>query len=440
MRSTLRVSSIIVLLFGALLYCHPNVDTVTRGPYLQTGTDAAITVRWRTAVKTDSVVRYGHRPDNLTQTVIVHTDNTEHEVRITGLKPLTRYYYSIGNSSKTLAGGNNSYRFTTSPTPGIATPTRVWLIGDSGTADDAAATVYRAYLNYPGSENTNLWIMLGDNAYNYGTDRQYQSAVFNMYPELLRRTPLWPTLGNHDGRSADSDSESGPYYNIFSLPRNAEAGGLASGTEAYYSFDYGNVHFICLDSYETDRTPDGAMMNWLKNDLAATDEKWIIAFWHHPPYSKGSHDSDAEIELIDMRQYALPILESYGVDLVFAGHSHSYERSFLIDSHYGLSGTFNASHLIDKGDGRENGNGAYHKDNHVPHAGAVYTVAGASGKTTGGTLDHPAMFVSLNQLGSVVLDINNDRLDAKYLGTDGIISDYFTVIKGQDSFPATVLN
>ncbi len=78
--------------------------------------------------------------------------------------------------------------------------------------------------------------MLGDNAYKDGTDSEYQQAVFNTYPSLLRQTPVWPTLGNHDGRSADSFFQTGVYYDIFSLPTNAEAGGSISGTEAYYSF------------------------------------------------------------------------------------------------------------------------------------------------------------------------------------------------------------
>ena len=155
---------------------------------------------------------------------------------------------------------------------------------------------------------------------------------------------LWPTLGNHDGRSADSTTESGPYYDIFSLPRNGEAGGVASGTEAYYSFDYGNMHFICLDSNETDRSADGAMMTWLEADLAANDKEWVIAFWHHSPYSKGHYDSDELGRSIDLRQNAVPLLERYGVDLVLTGHSHSYERSYLIDGHYGLSGHLHRRH------------------------------------------------------------------------------------------------
>lgn len=439
MFSTSRLHIIFSFLFFSFYHSLTNAAEITRGPYLQLANDKAITIRWRTNTSTDSVVRYGNNPANLNLSKTVSGRRTEHEVRITNLSPLTKYYYSVGSTTETIAGGNTSYRFTTSPIPGNATSTRIWLIGDSGTANRNSAAVYNAYLNYRGSSDTDLWVMLGDNAYNDGTDREYQAAVFDSYPELLRRTPVWPTLGNHDGRSADSSSESGVYYNIFTLPRNGEAGGLASGTEAYYSFDYGDIHFICLDSYETDRSRNGAMMTWLKNDLAANNQKWTIAFWHHPPYTKGSHNSDTERALIEMRQNALPIIESYGVDLVFSGHSHSYERSYLIDGHYGSSSSFDrSSHLIDGGNGRENGDGAYQKQGQAAHAGAIYTVAGASGKTSGGRLNHPAMYASLNELGSVVLDVSNNRLDAVHLRADGAITDSYTLLKGPDDTPPTI--
>ena len=399
---------------------------------MQSGTSSSVIIKWRTDEATDSVVRYGLDPDSLTLSASDPTSTTEHAVQLTGLSADVKYFYSVGTSAVTLAGGDSDHFVVTAPVPGTAKPTRIWVIGDSGTADRNAEAVRDAFLNFTESRDPDLWIMLGDNAYYDGTDNEYQRAVFNTYWQVLPKTVLWPTLGNHDGYTADSTTESGPYYDIFSLPRNGEAGGVASGTEAYYSFDYGNMHFICLDSYETDHSPDGDMMTWLEADLAANDREWVIAFWHHPPYSKGSADSDEQWRSINLRRNAVPLLERYGVDLVLTGHSHSYERSYLVDGHYGLSDTFTDALKKNSGDGSATGDGAYQKPATVgaPHAGAVYVVAGTAGLIkTGGSLDHPAMPVSFRILGSMVLDVNGNRLDAKFLDSTGNIRDDFTILK-----------
>lgn len=430
-----RFSNLLLLLVFVAGFSQAAAQSVIRGPYLQTGTPTSIIVKWRTDSGTDSVVRYGTVEGNLNQSASLGSAVTDHEVAVGGLAADTKYYYSVGNAAGELAGNDSGHFFVTSPTPGTAKQTRAWVLGDSGTADANARAVRDAFVNYTGAQNPDLVLMLGDNAYQDGTDAEYQAAVFDTYPTFLRNTILWSTLGNHDGHTADSASQTGPYYNIFSLPKNAEAGGIASGTEAYYSFDYGNVHFVCLESYETDRSTSGAMLTWLEADLQANDKPWLIAFWHHPPYSKGSHDSDTDGRMTDMRQNALPILEQHGVDLVLTGHSHSYERSYLIDGHYGASGTFIEAMKLDIGDGNELGDGAYSKTfaADMPHEGAIYAVAGASGKISGGALNHPAMILSISVLGSVVLDFDGGRLDVKYLDSNENIRDDFTILKGPDT-------
>ncbi len=414
-----------------------DAAAVTRGPYLQQSTPSSVVVRWRTNTSTTGRVRYGTDPGNLGAWADSASTGTEHEITVSGLAADTKYYYSVGTSAAPLAGGDTTHFFVTAPAPGTPKPLRLWVLGDSGTANANAAAVRDAYLGYTGSRGTDLLLMLGDNAYPDGTDAQYQAAVFNMYPTVLRNTVLWPTLGNHDGHSADSATQTGPYYDIFTLPTQGEAGGVASGTEAYYSFDHGNVHFIVLESFESSRAASSPMLTWLQQDLAATTQPWVIAFWHHPPYSKGSHDSDVDVEMMEMRQNALPILEAGGVDLVLTGHSHSYERSFLIDGHYGLSSTFTAAMKKDGGDGRVDGAGAYEKPTlgPAPHEGAVYAVAGSSGQIGGGTLNHPAMFVSFNTLGSMVLDVSGNRLDATFIDSAGTRRDHFTLVKGTTGSP-----
>ena len=156
-----------------------------------------------------------------------------------------------------------------------------------------------------------------------------------MYEDILLRSPLWSCPGNHEYLSADMVTKTGPYYDIFTFPINGEIGGLPSGSEAYYSFDYGNIHFISLDSQDEGVNPGDPMYVWLENDLNATNQDWIVVFFHYPPYSKGSHDSDTDPTQITMRENLVPVLEAGGADLILTGHSHSYERSYLINGHYG---------------------------------------------------------------------------------------------------------
>ena len=408
-------------------------ESVVRGPYLQQGTSGSVVVRWRTDVPTASRVQWGVTPEALNHVVEDAALVTEHVVTLTGLRTDRQIHYAVGTAEDVLASDS----FKTPPSAGTARPLRVWVLGDSGTNNEDQFRVRDAFATWTGSRVPDFWMMLGDNAYVDGTDEQYQAAVFDAYPEMLRRSVLWPTLGNHDGHSADSATQSGPYYDVFTLPTAAEAGGVTSGTEAYYSFDWANLHVVVLDSYETDRSPTGAMATWLALDLLDTDRDWIVAVWHHPPYTKGSHDSDVETELVEMRENIVPIPEAHGVDLMLSGHSHAYERSFLIDGHYDVASTFGPQHLKDGGTGRPSETGPYEKPalGPDPHQGVVYAVAGSSGQISGGTLDHPAMVVSLNVLGSLVLDVSGNRLDATFLDDLGAVQDTFTLIKAPATLP-----
>ena len=295
--------------------------TVTRGPYLQMGTATTQVLRWRTDVATDSQVRLGTSPANLVPVAGDTAATTEHAITLTGLAPETVYYYSVGSAAGVLAGGDLNYFFVTPPPPGTADAVRVWVLGDAGTAGPTGfsadqAAVRDAYTTW-NKQYTDLLLMLGDNAYYAGTDAEYQNAVFNMYGGILRQTNVWSTVSNHDtNQSADPNMATTAYFSVFTMPTAGEAGGVASGTRKYYSFDFANIHFVSLDSMTSDRSVNGPMLTWLASDLAANRKPWLIAYWHHAPYTKGSHDSDAEIELTEMRANALPILEAYGVDLV----------------------------------------------------------------------------------------------------------------------------
>ena len=213
----------------------------------------------------------------------------DHSVTLTDLTPDTEYFYVIGSPGNLLLGANDKYSFKTAPIAGTPKSTRIWFVGDSGTGNARARNIRDQYRAYTLDRPADVVMLLGDNAYADGTDEEYQEHQFDIFADLWRNHPIWSTLGNHDAYSADSATQTGVYYQIFDLPKFGEAGGVPSGTEAYYSFDWANIHFVVLDSEDTDNSPGRAMLTWLEQDLASTTQDWIIAAFHHPPYSKGGH-------------------------------------------------------------------------------------------------------------------------------------------------------
>ena len=273
------------------------------------------------------------------------------------------------------------------------------------------------------------YLHLGDMAYEEGLDGEFSANFFDIYTELLRNTVVWPTMGNHEGITSSGVTGTGPYYDSYCVPTRAEAGGTPSGTEAYYSFEIGRTHIICLNSHDLDRSPTGDMALWLKADLEMAHADWLIAFWHHPPYTKGSHDSDREIELIEMRELVMPILESGGVDLVLSGHSHIYERSMLIDGAYATPTTADGV-VLDDGDGDPAGDGAYRKSAALnPNGGTLAVVAGHGESAGRAFAVMPLMRSVVGEVGSVILDIDDDVLTGRMLNSEAVVRDTFQLIK-----------
>ncbi len=396
-----------------------------RAPYLQQGTSDGMTIVWRTVDPADSIVCWGDSPTTLTNRVAGASAVRDHVVRIGGLAAETRYYYAVSDSGAcppTAASNPDAY-FTTSPPPGMPSPFRFWVLGDSGTGGTRQRLVFESMLADVGDERPDLFVHVGDMAYSSGTTAEFDATFFAVYESLLANTPCWPAIGNHEALSSDSSTESGPYYEAYVLPTDGSGGGFPSGTEAYYSFDYANVHFIVLDSAESSRQPAGPMALWLMEDLRTTAQEWLVAFWHHPPYSDGTH-TDSEYELREMRENILPILEAAGVDLVLTGHSHIYERSFLL---HGAYTSTDAVHIVDPGDGRQDGDGPYR----TMGDGTLYVVAGHGGAGIGGNGAHPLMYETVLDHGSCIVDVNGSALTLRNVPWDGEPSerDYVTLVR-----------
>jgi len=418
----------LALIAAIVLTATPALAQVDRGPYLQFGTSDSMMVVWRTASSEPSVVCYGSSMSSLTSRATAGA-GYQHEVPISGLSADTRYFYALSDDACPPPGGGDATQyFHTAPTPGAARPFRFWVVGDSGTGGTNQRNVRDAMLANVGAARPDIYVHVGDMAYSDGTTAEFDQKFYAIYDEIIRNTVCWPAIGNHEAHTSESSSESGPYYDGYVLPTDGSAGGMASGTEAYYSFDYANVHFVALDSADSNRDVGGAMLTWLELDLASTDQDWIIAYWHHPPYTKGSHDSDGEGSLVDMRENANPILEAGGVDLVLGGHSHIYERSYL------LSGAFDTptttAGIIDMSDGRPDGDGAYVKAGD----GTIYVVAGHGGTGVSGAGDHPVMYFSEVENGSNIVDVTANTLTLTNIRYDGVETDQVVLVKGEGLF------
>ncbi|MCP9756688.1 metallophosphoesterase family protein [Lacihabitans sp. CCS-44] len=422
-----------------------NSTYISRGPYLQMGTTNSMQVRYRTNVATSSKINYGTDPSNLNSQVSDNIDKTEHVVDLINLIPNTKYYYNVANSTEVIQSSAQHY-FYTAPTVGTEKKTKVWVTGDCGTGTSTQANVKNAFLNYVGNSYIDLWLLLGDNAYSSGHDYEYQSLFFEPYQNsrTMKQTPIFPAPGNHDYYSSSQASRSGAYFQNFTLPTNGEIGGPPSYNEGYYSYNYANIHFISLDSYGTETaslyrlsdTLNSPQIAWLKADLAANTQKWTIVYWHHPPYTMGSHNSDTELELRYIREKVLPILERNNVDLVLCGHSHNYERTRLIKGHYGLETTFSANtHNQSSSSGRYDGTAdscPYVKSSALPNKGIVYVVSGSAGWVSGiqGSYPHDATVYSNSATGgSIYLEIEGNRLDSKWISENGTVADQFTIMK-----------
>mmetsp|Transcript_13336 Transcript_13336/g.38670 ORF Transcript_13336/g.38670 Transcript_13336/m.38670 type:complete len:612 (+) Transcript_13336:80-1915(+) len=421
-------------------------------PYLQSAGSTRMTVRWRTTGgKGKGVVCFGTSPEEMTSVVKedglrwpkhvarkdVETwdtiDAAEHQIVLDNLDPHTTYYYTVGSeivdearietrSAEALIPPSRYYSFTTFPQPKakLEDPIRVWAIGDSGWGDHKAGRVRDAFSNFTGGD-WDLTLGLGDLAYLRGKDWEYQKRFFNYLAEQNARVPVFTTPGNHDAFTADMKAQTGPYFELFTNPGDGKSGGVASHHKSYYSFDYGPIHFVSVDSHHLGLHDDPTLYEWLEKDLAQAQRgnySWIVAYHHQPPYSKGSHDSDAQYECYKLRQNLVPMFEKYGVDLVLAGHSHSYERSHLLNGHFGPSheAATNPSVIKSRWAKDTEGVDTLLKSECGPNSGTVYIVTGGGAIRGGGSLDHPAMAFSHKNRGSSLLEFDDNELRIWLLG------------------------
>ena len=285
----------------------PVSINLTKGPYLQSVTPDSIIVVWETNLPGDSVVEYG-----LTDAYGLEAMNaystTHHAVTIEGLSPYTTYHYRVLTNGSPLSE-DSTFKTAADTAQGVFS---FAVYGDDRTNHTAHQSVVDRALTLAPDFILNTGDLVED-----GRVIEQWDTFFDIEQELLRIAPFFPSLGNHERNSSN-------YFDLFHLPNN----------ERYYSFDYGNAHITALqvDGYE-DYGVGSAQYNWFVNDLVSTAQPWKFVFFHYPPYSSGSHGDNSSV------QSALgPLFEQYGVQIVFNGHDHDYERSLVNGVNYIVAG------------------------------------------------------------------------------------------------------
>ncbi|KAK1270133.1 Purple acid phosphatase 15 [Acorus gramineus] len=267
-----------------------------------------------------------------------YTSGIIHHVRLTGLKPGKLYYYQCGDPSIPAMSDIHFFRTMPISSPGRY-PRRIAIVGDLGLTYNSTSTVDHIRHNKP-----DLLLMVGDVTYanlylTNGTGSDCYSCSFSQTPihetyqprwdywgrfmePLVSEIPIMVIEGNHELELQVDNITFASYSSRFAFPGEESR----SYSTFYYSFNAGGIHFIMLGAYISyNKSSD--QYKWLERDLANVDRSvtpWLVATWHPPWYSTyKAHYREAECMRVAMED----LLYSYGVDLVFNGHVHAYERS-----------------------------------------------------------------------------------------------------------------
>lgn len=289
----------------------PEFDFIIE-PYLQWGMQTGMTIMWQTSQSSTSIVHHGETSD-CDQQVVVEGTSLIHEVRIDGLEPETQYFYHVESTNEhgdTITSEVRTFQTAVNE----ETPFAFAIISDTQGNPQVAGQLAGLAWN----QRPSFLLHPGDLVETGTNDMHWTRHFFPSMHELISRVPLFPVLGNHEQNARN-------YYDYMSLPE----------PEYYYDFRYGNAHFFMVDS-NRNVDPGSEQWQWLEQALSESDAVWKFACHHHPPYSSDENDygdlwkTNRSTRGDERVRQLCELYDRYGVDIVWNGHIHSYERTWPI--------------------------------------------------------------------------------------------------------------
>ncbi len=304
--------------------CRPQFAKIS---YDDPDTDSRIAVSWQTRESCLGRLRFGSAPDALDSEVSAQSrklsDNLRyiHEVRLSGLKPATTYFYTVGTDPE----WSEVFSFRTAPLATTCLPFAFSIASDSraDSKGDGATQKWANIMNEALSDPEIAFLINGgDLVYDGANDAEWLKYLA-VTPAIMAEKPVLPVIGNHDDGPGEGDTAH--FNNLFQLPRNP-----VTGTEDSYYFRYGNALIIGI-STATFTGLFAETADWMDAVLTENaDALWKFVVVHHPFFcsagiginEKVGHEPNEK----GQNPFFLPVIEKHQVDVVLMAHNHYYER------------------------------------------------------------------------------------------------------------------
>ncbi len=394
-------STVALLILAGILVDQNTRPTLISGPMVQIPEPGVLAIVWHmeTPFARGAVRLTG--PGDVELVAEATEANGRYVATFSDLPPDRAYRYVVLNDGFLGREIPVAGPYDTAAATSRGEPFRFVAFGDSGVGSHSQAALAELIADAKPA----VVIHTGDLVYTVGAAEDYLLNFFQPNERLIRSVPFMPSLGNHDCATEFGQ----PYLDAFELPENGPPG---IPLERHYWFDFGDARFVALDSDKVAEKHSGVLTPeqmktvvapWLREVLTNCDARWKFVYFHHPFYTGcGTHSPDGAAYV---KEAYVDVLEDCGVDIVFAGHNHLYERTapILRDK------------IVEAGQG-----------------GVVYVTTGAGGASRYPMdEDPPDYIVAYNDefLSFTQVDLSANTLHLKQISDRGLVLDEYVIEK-----------